>query len=77
MQLPEELPSFPQKTEFIAEINDLLKKHKIGRDVDRYTCLYDLLLILYYLMDILFFWSTFSCSFHYMRLGYECMKVLS
>ncbi|XP_075214645.1 DENN domain containing pinstripe isoform X2 [Lycorma delicatula] len=35
MQLPEELPSFPQKTEFIAEINDLLRKYKIGCDVDR------------------------------------------
>ncbi|XP_039279311.1 DENN domain-containing protein 5B isoform X2 [Nilaparvata lugens] len=35
MQLPEELPSFPQKAEFIAEINDLLCKYKVSCDVDK------------------------------------------
>ncbi|RZF48660.1 hypothetical protein LSTR_LSTR010750 [Laodelphax striatellus] len=35
MQLPEELPSFPQKAEFVAEINDLLCKYKVSCDVDK------------------------------------------
>lgn len=30
LQTPEELPSFPQKTEFIAEICDVLRRHKVS-----------------------------------------------
>uniref|UniRef100_A0A1B6CZ38 UDENN domain-containing protein n=2 Tax=Clastoptera arizonana TaxID=38151 RepID=A0A1B6CZ38_9HEMI len=35
IQLPEELPSFPQKSEFIAEIMELLQKFKINTNHDR------------------------------------------
>lgn len=35
IQLPEELPSFPQKAEFIAEITDLLRRYKITSNHDR------------------------------------------
>ena len=37
IQLPEELPSFPQRTEFVSELVDLLTKHKVYvGPIDRY-----------------------------------------
>lgn len=32
IQLPEELPSFPHRQEFVAEINSVLDRHRVARD---------------------------------------------
>lgn len=32
LQTPEELPSFPHRTEFIAEICDVLRRHKVAAE---------------------------------------------
>jgi len=41
IQLPEELPSFPQRAEFVAELVELLSKYKISiGQVDRWVTRY-------------------------------------
>lgn len=36
-QLPEELPSFPQKSEFLAEISEILYRYKVPGNHDRFV----------------------------------------
>jgi hypothetical protein len=38
IQLPEELPNFPQRAEFVSELVELLTKHKVSSgQVDRWV----------------------------------------
>lgn len=37
IQLPEELPSFPQKSEFLAEISEILYRYKVPGNHDRFV----------------------------------------
>lgn len=38
VQLPEELPSFPQRAEFVSELVELLAKHKVSNgQADRWV----------------------------------------
>lgn len=45
VQLPEELPSFPQRAEFVDELIELLAKHKVcAGQVERWVTFYNFLL---------------------------------